>query len=145
MHRVAAVVLVVAVVASAGCGGAGSADQDALVAGFDAAVAVVQVTHVDGPTETTSKDLTYITGSGFTEGDVETALKRAISGLLANGMEVEDPTPVEEGAVVAAHDDTIAVQVGVYPRVGVNEAPEGTSIVQISVAPVGAGLAWTPQ
>ena len=48
--------LVVAVVASAGCGGAGSADQDALVAGFDAAVAVVQATDVDGPTEPRSTD-----------------------------------------------------------------------------------------
>lgn len=70
----------------------------------------VDATDVDGPSETTSKDLTYITGSGVTEGDVETALARAISGLHAIGMEIGDPTSVEQGAVVAAHDDTIAVE-----------------------------------
>lgn len=76
---------------------------------------------------------------------METALERAISGSRADGMEVGDPTPVQQGAVVAAHDDTIAVQVAVYPQAGVNEAPEGMSIVNISVAPVDAGLAWTPE
>jgi hypothetical protein len=145
-HRVVAIALFVAVVlTAAGCEGAGSADQDELIAGFDDAVEAVVVTDVDGPNETTSKDLTYITGSGLTEGDVETALERALSGLRAIGMEVGDPTPVEQGAVVAAHDDTIAVQIGLYPRAGVNEAPEGMSIVQISVASADAGLAWTPE
>jgi hypothetical protein len=144
-HRFVAILLFVAVLAAAGCEGAGSSDQDALVAGFDAAVEAVGLTDVDGPNETTSKDLTYITGSGLTEGDVETALERAISGLRADGMEVGDPTPAGEGAVVAAHDDTIAVKVGLYPQAGVNEAPEGMSIVQISVAPRDAGLAWTPE
>jgi hypothetical protein len=144
-HRIVALVLFVAVLAAAGCERAGSADRDALIAGFDAAVEAVDATDVDGPNETTSKDLSYLTGSGLTEGDVEAALARAISGLHADGMEVGDPTPVEDGAVVAAHDDTIAVQIAVYPKTGLVEAPEGMSIVQISVAPADAGLAWTPE
>jgi hypothetical protein len=144
-HRVVAVVLFVAGLAAAACESAESADHDALIAGFDATVEAADVTDVDGPNETTSKDLTYITGSGLTEGDVQTALERAISGLRVIGMEVEDPTPVEQGAVVAAHDGTIAVRIGLYPRAGVNEAPEGMSIVQIAVASADAGLAWTPE
>jgi hypothetical protein len=142
-YRIVSVMVFVAVVA-AGCEHAGSADRDALVAGFDAAVEAADAIDVDGPNETTSKDVTYFTGSGLTEGDVETALARAVSGLLALGMEVGDPTPVEQGAVVAAHDDTIAVQIAVFPRAGVIDAPEGMSIVQIGVASVDAGLAWTP-
>lgn len=144
-HRVVAVLVSVAVLAAAGCEGAGNEDRDSLIAGFDAAGEAVDATDVDGPNETTSKDLTYITGSGFTEGDVETALERAISGLRADGMEVGDPTPIEEGAVVAAHDDAIAVQVAVFPKAGLVEASEGMSIVQISVAPVDVELAWTPE
>lgn len=144
-HRFGAALLSGALLIAAGCGDDGSSDQDALIAGFDAAVEAVGASEVDGPNETTSKDLTYITGSGLVEGDVDMALERAIDGLRADGMEVGTSTPVEEGAVVAAHDDTIAVQVGVYPRAGVNEAPAGMSIVQISVAPVDAGLAWTPE
>lgn len=144
-YRIIAVVLLMAVVAAGGCDDFDSADQDALIAGFDTAVEAVDATDVDGPNETTSKDLTYITGSGLTDGGVETALERAISGLLADGMEVGDPTPVQDGAVVAAHDDTIAVRIAVFPKAGLVEAPEGMSIVQISVAPADAGLAWTPE
>jgi hypothetical protein len=130
--------------AAAGCGDDESSELGVLVAGFDAAVEAVDASEVDGPNETTSKDLTYITGSGFIEGDVETALERVVSGLSADGMEVGDPSAVEDGAVVTAHDDTIAVQVAVFPRAGVVEAPAGMSIVQIQVAPLDAGLAWTP-
>jgi hypothetical protein len=144
-HRIVALVLFVVVLAAAGCERSGSAEQGALIAGFNAAVEAVDATDVDGPNETTSKDLSYITGSGLTEGDVEAALERAISGLRADGMEVGDPTPIEHGAVVAAHDDTIAMQIAVYPKAGVVEAPDGMSIVQISVATADAGLAWTPE
>ncbi len=98
----------------------------------------VDATDVDGPNETTSKDLTYITGSGLTEGDVETALARAISGLHALGMEIGDPTSVEQGAVVAAH-------VAVFAQAGLSEAPEGMSVVQIGVASVDVDLAWAPE
>lgn len=141
-HRALTVVTALAVVAFAGCDD-GDADTDALRAGFDAAVEAADVDEVDGPNETTSKDVSYLTGSGLIDGDPASAVEQVAAGLRDDGWDVSEPTPAGEGMAVVANDGTVAVQVGVYTTVGVNAAPEGSVIAQIQVAEVGAGLAWT--
>jgi len=114
-------------------------------AGFDAAVAAVAASGVDGPDETTSKDVTYLTGSGLVDSDVDAAVEQVASGLRAEGWEVTDPQPAGDGTAVVASDGNVAVQFAAFSRVGTNDAPEGMTIVQLQVAPVDAGFDWTPE
>jgi len=111
-------------------------------AGFDAAVAAVAASGVDGPDETTSKD---VTGSGLVDSDVDAAVEQVASGLRAEGWEVTDPQPAGDGTAVVASDGNVAVQFAAFSRVGTNDAPEGMTIVQLQVAPVDAGFDWTPE
>ena len=98
-RRILAVVAAVVVLAVAGCGDGGS-DSDVLRAGFDAAVDAAGVNDVDGPNETTSKDVSYLTGSGFVDGDPDIAVEQVAAGLRDDGWDVSEPTPVGEGMTV---------------------------------------------
>jgi hypothetical protein len=123
----------------------GGFDQEALRAGFDAAVAAAAVSDVDGPDEATSKDVRYLTGTGRVDGDVDAAIEQVTSGLWAEGWEVSDLQPAGDGIAVVARDGNVAVQFAAFPRVGTNDAPEGRTFVQVQVAPIDAGFDWTPE
>ena len=141
-HRILAVVTAVAVVAVAGCGD-NSSDTDEVRAAFVAAVDAAAVGDVDGPNVTTSKDVSYLTGSGVVDGDPESAAEQIASGLRNDGWDVSDPAPIGEGMTVVANDGDVVVQISVYTEVGVNIAPQGTVLAQIRAARADAGLAWT--
>jgi len=143
-HRMLAVVTAVAVVAVAGCGD-DSSDSDEVRAAFVAAVDAAAVGDVDGPNVTTSKDVSYLTGSGVVDGDPASAAEQVASGLRDDGWDVSEPAPAGggDGMTVVANDGNIVVQISLYTKVGVNTAPQGTVLAQIRAAPADAGLAWT--
>ena len=143
-HRILAVVAALAVVAVSGCGD-DSSDSDEVRAAFLAAVEAADVGDVDGPNVTTSKDVSYLTGSGVVDGDPESAAEQVASGLRDDGWDVSVPAPAGggEGMTVVANDGNVVVQISVYTQVGVNIAPQGTVLAQIRAAPADAGLAWT--
>jgi hypothetical protein len=136
MTAVAAAALFVA-----GCSD-GDTGSDELRAGFDAAVTAAAASDVDGPNETTSKDVSYLTGSALVDGEPEVAAEQVAAGLRDDGWEVSEPAPLDEGMTVVANDGDVVVQVSVYTQVGTNTAPDGSAIAQIRVASVDSGLAW---
>jgi hypothetical protein len=142
-HRILAVVTALAVVAAAGCGD-DSSDSDEVRAAFLAAVEAAAVGDVDGPNVTTSKDVSYLTGSGVVDGDPESAAEQVASGLRDDGWDVSEPAPAAWGGMtVVANDGNVVVQISVYTQVGVNIAPQGTVLAQIRAAAADADLAWT--
>jgi hypothetical protein len=142
--RILAVVTAVAVAAVAGCGDEGS-DPDEVRAAFVAAVDAAAVGDVDGPNVTTSKDVSYLTGSGVVDGDPESAAEQVASGLRDDGWDVSEPAPAGggNGMTVVANDGNVVIQISLYTKVGVNTAPQGAVLAQIRAAPADAGLAWT--
>lgn len=140
----AAVVMLSAAATGVGCSD-DTADVEEILAGFAAVAAAVDVDELDGPNETTSKHITYLTGRGLVEGDPEAAADRAVSGLRDAGWEVREIGPGGGGAGVrvVANSGDVTTQIAVYSVAGLNAAPEGSSIIQIAVAPDDAGLGWT--
>ncbi|HSL74451.1 MAG TPA: hypothetical protein VK853_08285 [Ilumatobacteraceae bacterium] len=128
--------------AVAGCGDK-NFDSEEVRAAFVAAVGAAAVRDVDGPNVTTSKDVSYLTGSGVVDGNPESAAEQVASGLRDDGWDVSEPAPIGEGMTVVASDGNVVVQISVYTQVGVNIAPQGTVLAQIRAAPADAGLAWT--
>jgi hypothetical protein len=139
------VAVVLSVTGGVGCSGDDAAGREAMRAGFAAVAAAVDVDDLDGPNETTSKDVTYLTGSGLVEGDPDAAVDRAVSGLRAAGWEVSEVRPGGggDGLRVVASSRDVTTQIAVRSVAGLTEAPEGSSIIQIAVASSDAGLAWT--
>ena len=142
--RILAVVTAVAVAAVAGCGDEGP-DPDEVRAAFVAAVDAAAVGDVDGPNLTTSKDVSYLTGSGLVDGHPESAAEQVASGLRDDGWDVSEPTPAGggDGMTVVANDGNVVIQISLYTKVGINNAPQGAVLAQIRAAPADAGLAWT--
>lgn len=73
------------------------ADPDEVRAAFVAAVDAAAVGDVDGPNVTTSKDVSYLTGSGVVDGDPESAAEQVASGLRDDGWDVSEPAPAAAG------------------------------------------------
>lgn len=106
-------------------------------------VGLVEMTDVEGPNPTTSKDVEYWTATGLADGDTATVMAGIRSRLVAAGFdvaEVEDRS--NDGQVVGAWQHDVAVQAAVYARVGVNDAPPGRRWVKVAVASTNADLAW---
>lgn len=106
-------------------------------------VGLMEMTDVDGPNPTTSKDVEYWTAKGLADGDTATVMAGIRSRLVAAGFDVAEVEDLsDDGQVVGAWQDDVAVQAAVYARVGVNDAPLGRRWVQVGVASTNADLAW---
>ncbi|MBK5221773.1 MAG: hypothetical protein JJE52_02635 [Acidimicrobiia bacterium] len=106
----------------------------------------------DEPDVTRSKSTQYATATGRADGDqeavvrhLETALGRA--GWVVEVVEAMDTTsrPSTQATLVRVRRDELVVQMGIYDRVGLNDAPPGTRWVKLSVAHEDAGLGWTEE
>lgn len=143
---VAVVALVPLVAGLAGCDDDPDTARAGLEAAFDSVGDAAGATDLDGPNQTTSKDITYVTGTGVVTGSPDEASAALVVALEADGWDVGEPEASGGGVVVVAvtPDGAAAAQVGLYSTVGTNAAPAGSSILQIQVADIDAGLAWTP-
>lgn len=142
--RVAAAVALI--LCLSGCDdGESESGQAGLEIVFDTVVVASNATDVDGPDQTTSKDINYVTGTGLVAGTPDEASAAVAGSLEANGWDVSEPTPTEGGLIIVAvtADGDAAAQVSVYSAVGTKRAPAGSSILQVQVADADAGLDWT--